>query len=344
VDTNIRAFALDARFLQVQAITRIDAPLAQFSYRYDPFGRRIAKSVTESGVTTTTYFIHGEQGLMAEADSNGQITKAYGFNPQAAQQGLWGTDPLWQAEVPNGNLNNAQFHYLHTDHLGTPMLATDKSGNTSWKAVAEAFGAMTSLPQQSRIEVNLRFPGQYHDRETGTHYNFHRDYSPNTGRYLQSDPIGLDGGLNLYLYAKGNPGRFVDSLGLTWTDINNAFATAKRMTPKWYHPKHVQTWSQAGKAGKTEYFSDIIFVDSRYLGCLNDGEAGELLITIIHEIAHHNQNYFKYQLDKVIEYWTKGNSSYAQDTADMVIYNNEAMMLEYLRNRNVGVDECYCRR
>jgi RHS repeat-associated protein len=241
---------------------------------------------------------------MAETDSNGQISKAYGFNPQAAQQGLWGTDPLWQAEVPNGKkLSDAatSYHYLHTDHLGTPILATDKGGNTSWKARAESFGKVVS-ESGTTLQLNLRFPGQYHDRETGTHYNYYRDYNPITGRYLQSDPIGLDGGLNLYLYAKGNPGRFVDFLGLTWTDINSAFATAILMTLGWYHPRHVQTWSQAGKAGKTEYFSDIIFVDSRHLECLNDGEAGELLITIIHEIAHHNQNYFKYQLDKVIEY------------------------------------------
>ncbi|WP_275249823.1 phospholipase A2, partial [Vandammella animalimorsus] len=63
-------------------------------------------------------------------------------------------------------------------------------------------------------EINIRFPGQYYDQETGTHYNFHRDYDPSTGRYLQSDPIGLDGGINVYLYANGSPTLYMDHLGL----------------------------------------------------------------------------------------------------------------------------------
>jgi RHS repeat-associated protein len=65
------------------------------------------------------------------------------------------------------------------------------------------------------IENNLRFPGQYYDRETGLHYNYHRYYDPDTGRYLTPDPIGLAGGMNLYVYVDGNPVNWSDPLGLT---------------------------------------------------------------------------------------------------------------------------------
>jgi RHS repeat-associated protein len=92
------------------------------------------------------------------------------------------------------------------------MLATDSQGNTSWKAVAEAFGATGALPE-STITMNLRFPGQYFDEESGDHYNFMRIYKPCTGRYGQSDPIGLYGGINLFAYADNNPIGSIDSRG-----------------------------------------------------------------------------------------------------------------------------------
>jgi len=70
------------------------------------------------------------------------------------------------------------------------------------------------LDGDGTIENPLRFAGQYYDSETGLHYNYFRYYDPTTGRYLTSDPIGLDGGLNTYLYAEGNPLRYIDPLGL----------------------------------------------------------------------------------------------------------------------------------
>jgi RHS repeat-associated protein len=80
-----------------------------------------------------------------------------------------------------------------------------------WRWQGEAFGG--TLPTGS-VTVNLRFPGQYYDTETQLHYNWHRYYEPQTGRYITSDPIGLEGGLNTFGYVYGNPQKFIDPAGL----------------------------------------------------------------------------------------------------------------------------------
>ncbi len=187
-------------------------------YRYDPMGRRIVKHVQQGSTAQIVYFLYGDQGLMGEANAGGELITAYGFNPNAAQKGLWSTDPIWQANLasdPNPSLSasNTNYHYLYTDHLGTPMLATTKDGSSSWKAVAEAFGAVGRL-SDSTIVMNLRFPGQYFDRETDGHYNYFRNYWPQVGRYNEIDPLGLNAGVNLFVYVKNKPNILNDSLGL----------------------------------------------------------------------------------------------------------------------------------
>ncbi|WP_449720086.1 RHS repeat-associated core domain-containing protein [Comamonas odontotermitis] len=206
----------------VKTLNNQTSPEVESSYKYDPFGRRIAKNIKNNKGETTTWFVYTENALVAEVNENGQITKAYGFNPQTGQQGLWSTDPLWQASVIDSSLSNinSQYHYLHTDHLGTPILATSIDGDVSWKAISEAFGATNILPESS-ILVNFRFPGQYYDNETDTSYNFHRDYNFNYGRYIQADPIGLRAGVSLYAYANSNPLNIIDSHGLQSFDRFN---------------------------------------------------------------------------------------------------------------------------
>ena len=189
-----------------------------------PMGRRISKSSSSgTGLTNTTYYLYSDTGLMVEADAQGVITKACGWNPESAQAGLWSTDPIWQAEVSGttGNsLTNAttRYDYLHTDHLGTPILATAKDGSTSWRGVSEAFGATATTV--NAIEMILRLPGQYWDEETQSHYNYFRDYRPELGRYGESDPIGLWGGMNTFAYVDGRPVMGSDSFGLDpwWLD------------------------------------------------------------------------------------------------------------------------------
>jgi RHS repeat-associated protein len=110
-----------------------------------------------------------------------------------------------------------QAYFIHTDQIDTARLITDQSGQAVWTTDLEPFGA--NPPNENPVgrgtfTYNQRFPGQYFDRETGLHYNYHRDYDPQTGRYVESDPIGLAGGVNTYGYVKGNPIRYIDPLGL----------------------------------------------------------------------------------------------------------------------------------
>ena len=123
-------------------------------------------------------------------------------------------EPVAQIEVVNGT---DQVTYLHVDHLSTPRHGTNENGELVWSWDSDAFGA--SLPFGTR-QVNLRFPGQYYDDETGLHYNYFRYYDPAIGRYLTSDPIGLQGGLNTYGYVGGNPVGLVDPLGLLGFEWN----------------------------------------------------------------------------------------------------------------------------
>jgi RHS repeat-associated protein len=108
-------------------------------------------------------------------------------------------------------------YYIHPDHLNTPRVITNQALQIVWRwDNDDPFGGNMANENPSGLGTftcNLRFPGQYFDRETNMHYNYFRDYSPEIGRYIESDPIGLDGGLNTYLYANANPLTYVDPTG-----------------------------------------------------------------------------------------------------------------------------------
>ena len=106
--------------------------------------------------------------------------------------------------------------YYHNDHLGTPQRLTDKAGNLLWSAQYDAYGkaiVQTAASAQLATVNPLRQPGQYFDIETGLHYNDRRYYDADTGRYQTRDPIGFEGGINLYGYAGASPSRFTDPTG-----------------------------------------------------------------------------------------------------------------------------------
>ena len=171
-------------------------------YTYNGSGQRVKKTVNG----TTTIFHYNRQGLLiAESDSAGATTAEY----------------VYLNSQPLAKIEGSSVFFYHDDHLGTPQKMTDSTGAVVWSADYKPFGETN--PITGAITNNLRFPGQYYDAETGLNYNYLRDYNPVIGRYVEADPIGLKGGLNLFVYAKSSPINWVDPLGLScvkiWTTV-----------------------------------------------------------------------------------------------------------------------------
>jgi RHS repeat-associated protein len=169
------------------------------SYRYDAFGRRISKTV--DGLTTEFFW----QGDQVVAESSPRHHRSYVYEPGTFR-------PL---ALLDGKGPNACPFYYHLDHLGTPQELTNYGGTIVWSARYSGYGKTTELVHGGgeQLEQPLRFQGQYFDPESGLHYNRHRYYNPETGRYLTPDPSKLAGGLNGYRYTL-NPTGWVDPLGL----------------------------------------------------------------------------------------------------------------------------------
>ena len=197
------------------------------SYLYNGLGQRVSK--TNSIVPTGgNEYVYDEAGhLLGEYDATGAVvqeTVFLGDMPVAVlKQASTGTPPAVTTAT----------YYVYADHINTPRVIADSASGAivwNWTAV-DPFGL--GAPDENpggigSFTYNPRFPGQLFDRETNNHYNYLRDYDPQTGRYMQSDPIGADGGINTYSYVGGNPLMFVDPYGLwKWGDpINQSVVDA----------------------------------------------------------------------------------------------------------------------
>jgi RHS repeat-associated protein len=168
-------------------------------YTYDGRGRRVIK--TASGETRVFHYDRFDR-LISESDASGNLLVDYVYLEDR---------PLAQLRPMTGSPDQA--YYYHTDHLGTPKVMTDSTQAVVWKVPLDEFGNELAAGVRT-VENNLRFPGQYFDQETGLHQNYFRDYDPKIGRYIEPDPIGIEGGsVNLYSYVQSDPVNYMDPWG-----------------------------------------------------------------------------------------------------------------------------------
>jgi RHS repeat-associated protein len=209
-------------------------------------GATVCKTASKKKISFSRRFPHARcalaqtvprgNALFPVASLSGKTVGEYG-NGGAASSGR--TEYIWLptddgSAIPVALFRNNRYYNIHSDHLGTPRLVTDDQAKPVWQWAYSAFGdnkptgilkattnpnsAITNQPvllQATGVgtTLNLRFPGQYADSETGHFYNYHRTLMPGGGRYTQPDPSGLDGGWSRFGYSNQNPINYYDPTG-----------------------------------------------------------------------------------------------------------------------------------
>ena len=171
------------------------------TYDYNGRGERVFKD----GVGPLTqhnpaHFVYDEAGQLLTNNGNG--------NPHS-------TDYIYADGPPVALVRSGTIYYVHTDQLGAPRAVTAAGSATpvwSWAWQGNPFGDQAPTP--ASFVMPLRFPGQYADPESGLNYNYFRTYEPATGRYIESDPIGLKGGVSTYSYVRSRVLNWFDQYGL----------------------------------------------------------------------------------------------------------------------------------
>jgi len=215
------------------------------SYVYNALGQRVLKSDARgAGQPATLQTLYAEDGIGSTV--LGQYANQRSANSAAPAGQSDSTEiiylPTASGPMPIAAEINGRLYAIHTDHLNTPRRLTNQQGQVAWQWLISGFGEVrpttgdrgygqtVSGPSYAQaVKFDLRYPGQVFDEETGLSYNLHRYYDAATGRYIQADPIGLEGGWNRFGYVGGNPLNFIDPEGLVFLDLTT-FEGAKHKT------------------------------------------------------------------------------------------------------------------
>lgn len=275
------------------------------TYTYNALGERTAKVVTFP-VASSQRFAYDEVS---------QLLGEYG---SASRDYIWlGNLPVAVVDTGSGA---SLVSYVHADGLGTPRAVTDAAGSAIWQLayLGSAFGEQQPSSSGS-FTYSLRFPGQYYDAESGLNYNVHRNFEPATGRYIQSDPVGMFGGqASTFAYTASNPLQWTDPQGLVlfpWESpvyveggtseqqqqvidsVNAIFSTPRGsqllddIKGPWYKHGSPKTIMITGDYRvETPYLgADEIHIDPRFNRCFNSTQGpmrGSLTRFIAHELGH----------------------------------------------------------
>ncbi|WP_228270185.1 RHS repeat-associated core domain-containing protein, partial [Acinetobacter bereziniae] len=221
------------------------------SYGYDVFGRRLfKKNTTEDSLTLFGW--DGDLMIWESQRSNKEkenYTKHYVYEPDSfvplLQTGYTRfiqlietpdyrqfldvpysiyKDPVWKTDTQKNKAELERVAFYHCDQVGTPQTLSNELGECIWEIKQDTWGTTQEIKTTNESnpleQSNLRFQGQYYDKETGLHYNRYRYYEPYSARYVSKDPIGLNGGMNSTVYVN-DPNQWVDPMGLDWS---NAFS------------------------------------------------------------------------------------------------------------------------